>query len=122
MDVAPAPPRSRPSRSTRVAPGTVVVEPGEPATIPDPGDASVTLAWRRTVPSTAGEQMDQHESYYRRSSCCSGGTCLEVALRPDGSVAVRNSADADNVLLLDGKAWRAFVQAVKDGQLGSRSH
>ncbi|HEY1324471.1 MAG TPA: DUF397 domain-containing protein [Streptosporangiaceae bacterium] len=43
-----------------------------------------------------------------------GGQCVEVAARPDGGRAVRDSKDPDGPRLAFGRAaWRAFTASVK---------
>lgn len=57
---------------------------------------------------------------FRKSSYSSGeAACVEVADLSDGS-AVRDSkmGDSSPVLTVSIEAFAAFVQAVKDGQLG----
>jgi hypothetical protein len=58
---------------------------------------------------------DMHS--YRRSSFCSGGSCVEVAPLEGGGVAVRDSKDLstpEHRYTVD--EWRAFVQGVKAGE------
>ncbi|HZM82210.1 MAG TPA: DUF397 domain-containing protein [Candidatus Limnocylindrales bacterium] len=53
-----------------------------------------------------------------RKSIRSGGTeCVEVAAR-DGIVLIRDSKDPDGpILAVNVRAWRAFIEAVKDGEI-----
>lgn len=59
---------------------------------------------------------------YRVSSFCTGGTCVEVGERPDGSVTVRDTKDADRAgsLTFTRDEWVAFVQGVKAGEFDPR--
>ena len=53
---------------------------------------------------------------WRHSSSCNGGACVEVA-SPGEKVAVRDSANADGVLLAFTKSnWRCFIADVKAGK------
>ena len=57
------------------------------------------------------------EQHYRRSSFCSGGSCVEVAPLADGGVALRDSKDADSPEhRYTAEEWRAFIQGVKAGE------
>lgn len=48
-----------------------------------------------------------------------GGNCVEVAERPDGGRAVRDSKDPDGPRLTFGSAaWEAFTASVKAGAGG----
>jgi hypothetical protein len=55
---------------------------------------------------------------WRKSSYSGGqGNCVEVAPLPD-STAVRDSKDPEGpVLTFDVNSWRAFIGAVKSGQI-----
>jgi hypothetical protein len=56
---------------------------------------------------------------WRKSSYSggNGGACLEVAVLPDGGLAVRDSKDPDGArLAFAAGTWRAFVASVKDGE------
>ncbi len=55
---------------------------------------------------------------WRCSSFCNGGQCVEVALQANG-VAIRNSADTENVLTVSAAGWRAFVRDCKEGLIPS---
>ena len=55
---------------------------------------------------------------WRKSSYSggNGGDCVEVAMLPDNSCAVRDSKDPDGPKLVFAPAmWRAFTAAVKGG-------
>jgi len=58
---------------------------------------------------------------WRKASSCNGATaCVEVALLPDGGVAVRDSKNPDRpVLVVPVGAWWSFLAAAKTGQVGS---
>ena len=56
---------------------------------------------------------------WRKSSYSggNGGNCVEVALLPDDSRAVRDSKDPDGpVLTFTSDDWRAFTAAIKTGE------
>jgi len=55
---------------------------------------------------------------WRRSSFCYSGECVEVAAGRGGAVLVRDSKDPrGSVLTYSAGEWRAFVQAIKAGEL-----
>lgn len=57
------------------------------------------------------------ELLFRRSSRCSQGGCVEVALLPDGGGAVRDSTDRTREPLAFGKReWVHFVSSVKNDE------
>ena len=50
----------------------------------------------------------------------SGAGCVEVAVLPDGEVAVRDTKDrAQAPHRHSGEAWRAFVAGVRAGEFGT---
>jgi hypothetical protein len=55
---------------------------------------------------------------WRKSSYSNGATnCVEVALLPDGGVAVRHSRRPDaEVIVYSRSEWAAFVAGVKDSE------
>ena len=56
---------------------------------------------------------------FHRSSFCAAGGCVEVALLPNRSVAVRDAKDdnlAAPVLLFDQTEWTAFLRGVEAGE------
>ncbi len=56
-------------------------------------------------------------SSYTGSGGPEGGSCVEVAALPAGSVAVRDSKDRGGAVLRHpGAAWQAFVAGVKGGE------
>jgi hypothetical protein len=60
---------------------------------------------------------DPARSGFRRSSFCSGGTCLEVAPLADGWVAIRDSKDTGKPAhTYDREEWAAFLRGVKAGE------
>jgi hypothetical protein len=57
------------------------------------------------------------EQLFRRSSRCSQGGCVEVALLPDGGASVRDSTDSTQQLLTFKKQqWIHFIASVKNCQ------
>ena len=52
---------------------------------------------------------------YRTSSFCSGGDCVEVGMRQDGVVAVRDTKDRSQELVFGSREWAMFVAEVKSG-------
>lgn len=52
---------------------------------------------------------------FRRGSFCNGAsTCVEVAIRPDGSRAIRDSKLHDSpVLNFTAEEWESFTKAVR---------
>lgn len=58
-------------------------------------------------------------SDWKRSSRCGNTTCVEVDLRPDGTVLVRDSKHPEQPpLTFDGAEWDDFVRGVKAGEFG----
>ncbi len=56
------------------------------------------------------------ELLFRRSSRCSSGGCVEVALLHDGGAAVRDSsARTYEPLVFDKRQWFRFITCVKNG-------
>ena len=54
-------------------------------------------------------------SWFKSSRSTNNGACVEVAFVP-GHVAARDSKDPGGAVLVFGtKAWRAFVDGVKNG-------
>ncbi|OZM77398.1 DUF397 domain-containing protein [Pseudonocardia sp. MH-G8] len=50
----------------------------------------------------------------------SGGGCVEVAVLPDGGIAVRDTKDRGRAPHQhSGEAWRAFVVGVRAGEFGT---
>jgi hypothetical protein len=57
---------------------------------------------------------------FRRSSFCSGGTCLEVR-HADGRVAVRDAKDPHHPeQRFTARAWAAFLAGVRAGEFDRR--
>jgi hypothetical protein len=59
----------------------------------------------------------RRELLFRRSSRCTAGGCVEVALLPDGGAVVRQSGDR-STLTFNQRAWFRFVSCVKNGEFG----
>jgi hypothetical protein len=63
--------------------------------------------------------MDVNSAAWRKSSYSggNGGACVEVAVLPDGDLAVRDSKDPDGArLAFTADQWAAFTAGVKDGE------
>ena len=61
--------------------------------------------------------MDDQDHAYRRSTFCGSGTCVEVAQRPDGSIAVRDSKNQRQPeLVYTREEWVAFIRGAKAGE------
>lgn len=59
------------------------------------------------------------ELRFRKSSRCSSGGCVEVALLVDGGTAVRASGDRTRPpLTFSRQEWLHFVSGVKSGEFG----
>ncbi len=60
--------------------------------------------------------MTQHTAAeYRISSFCSGGDCVEVGMRNDGVVSVRDTKDRSRELTFASEEWAEFVAGIKGG-------
>jgi hypothetical protein len=60
---------------------------------------------------------DSVGNLFRVSSFCTSGGCVEVALLPDGQVAVRDSKDLGRPTHVYSSAeWREFIAGVKNGE------
>jgi Domain of unknown function (DUF397) len=57
---------------------------------------------------------------WRRSSFCTGSTCLEVASLPDGRTALRDSKAGQSgaVLVFSAAEWESFIGGVRAGEFG----
>jgi hypothetical protein len=53
---------------------------------------------------------------FKTSSFCNLGDCVEVGMRPDGTVAVRDTKDRSGELQFTAAEWAAFVAGVKNGE------
>jgi hypothetical protein len=53
---------------------------------------------------------------FRRSSRCSAGGCVEVAMLPDGGVIMRGSKDHTRFLICNKHEWFQFVSGAKSGE------
>ncbi len=61
--------------------------------------------------------MLRPELLFRSSRRCSTGGCVEVALLPDGSAAVRDSGDRTRApLMVTKQEWCRFVSDLKNDQ------
>jgi hypothetical protein len=58
---------------------------------------------------------DLPEAAWHRSSFCSGGSCVEVALLDD-RVAVRDSKDSGRILVFRQAEWVAFLEGARNGE------
>jgi hypothetical protein len=59
---------------------------------------------------------DLSEARWIRSRACSTDGCVEVAHLADGTVALRDSKDADKTAhVFDRQEWSAFITGVKNG-------
>ena len=59
---------------------------------------------------------------FQRSSYCSMSGCVEVALLPDDSIAVRDAKDdatSAPVLLFDQTEWTTFLRGAAAGEFNS---
>lgn len=61
---------------------------------------------------------DLANAQWQKSTFSMGsGNCVEVAMLPDGGVAVRNGKEADGpVLRFTASEWRAFTAGARDGE------
>jgi Domain of unknown function (DUF397) len=63
------------------------------------------------------EQTDGIVQWRKSDRCSYGPDCVEVAMRPDGTVGVRDSKDPGGpVLEFTGSEWTAFLAGVRAGQ------
>lgn len=63
----------------------------------------------------ANEYTDEFS--FRASSFCATGGCVEVAMLPDGRVAVRDGKDRERpAQVYTAAEWKAFVAGVKNGE------
>lgn len=54
---------------------------------------------------------------YRKSSFCSSGACVEVAVLPGGEVSLRDSKDESPAPhVFTPQEWVAFTEGVKNGE------
>ncbi|WP_327681823.1 DUF397 domain-containing protein [Kitasatospora sp. NBC_00458] len=65
--------------------------------------------------------VDPARAEWRKSTHSdNGGQCVEAALNLPGTVPVRDSKDPDGpALAFPAEAWRAFVTALRNGELGT---
>jgi hypothetical protein len=82
------------------------------------------LSWRKSSYSGNGGgdcvEVASNLSWRKSSYSGNGGSdCVEVASNLTGFVLVRDSKDREGPrLALSDQAWSAFVQGIKQGQLG----
>lgn len=63
------------------------------------------------------KQVGRIEGWRRSTVCGAGPECVEVAARPGGGAAVRDSKDPDgSVLEFTAAEWAAFLAGVRAGQ------
>lgn len=53
---------------------------------------------------------------FRRSSRCSKGGCVEVAVAAHGGALLRDNKDRTRCLAVDQQGWRHFLAGVKNGE------
>jgi Domain of unknown function (DUF397) len=56
------------------------------------------------------------ELLFRRSTRCSKGGCVEVALLPKGGALLRGSKDCSRSLVVGQQEWFHFVAGLKNGE------
>ena len=60
-------------------------------------------------------------AHFRRSSFCSSGGCVEVALLADGRVAVRDGKNPErDPQFYSAAEWQDFIAGVKNGEFDIR--
>jgi hypothetical protein len=74
---------------------------------------------------TLHNALEQGARNWRKASYSGGqaGSCIEVGIRPDGAVAVRDTKDHKLGPVLGGftlQSWSGFVGGVKNGALSAR--
>ncbi len=70
------------------------------------------------MPASEPDEIEWRKS---RRSGPQGGNCVEVALLPDGQVAIRNSRHAAGpALLFRPSEWEAFLGGAKNGEFDLR--
>jgi hypothetical protein len=70
------------------------------------------------IHSAHGSNADLPDAAVWRKSSYSGtaGNCVEVATRPPGLVAVRDSKDPEGPMLVIGRAaWSGLIRSIKSG-------
>jgi hypothetical protein len=69
---------------------------------------------REIDPSRTGKKL---KARFIKSSLCSGGECVEVALLADGAVAIRDAKDvSQDPFVFTRTEWSAFIQGAKAGE------
>lgn len=56
------------------------------------------------------------ELLFRRSSWCSQGGCVEVALLANGDALLRDNKDRTRSLAVGQQEWRHFIARLKNGE------
>lgn len=75
------------------------------------------MVYMQHIMNVRESAKDLQHIQFKKSSRCGGGTCVEVAQLPDGTVAVRDAKNVKQALLVFNPAeWTAFVQGVKAGE------
>jgi hypothetical protein len=93
------------------------VDAYDPHDSPIPNDPSDSPDPRTARPAAGFPRLG-----WRRPSACgpNAGNCVEVNLRADGLVGVRDSKDGSSpVLVFDRAEWSAFLGAVRRGEFDS---
>jgi hypothetical protein len=74
----------------------------------------------RAVTSTTALDGDSRQvgvALFKKSTFCTVGSCVEVAIAGDNQVRVRDSKDLSiQSLTFTSAEWRAFVRGVKNGE------
>ena len=66
------------------------------------------------------DTYDQQDRWRKSRTCADDGTCVEVALLPDGGAAIRDGKDPQGPELhFTAAEWAAFVTGVRAGEFGS---
>jgi hypothetical protein len=70
-----------------------------------------------TLRALAHQPLEGAPIWKKSSACPNAATCVEVAVLPDGSVAVRDGKNPHlPALTFDAERWTGFVKAVRDGE------
>jgi len=66
------------------------------------------------------DTYDRQHRWRKPRTCADDGTCVEVALLPDGGTAIRDGKDPQGPELhFTAAEWAAFVMGVRAGEFGS---
>ena len=75
--------------------------------------------WRKSARSISGECVEVGVGWRKAKASVNNGQCTEVGSAP-GAVLVRDTTDRKGVTLAyPPGAWRAFLGALRDGQVPS---